>query len=70
MEHITEESFEDWKYHPVTKKLMKRMLEEREQMKEGVINNIYDNLEEVRGRCVAISNLLNLEYEDLFDNGK
>ena len=70
MQKVTLEMFEDWKFHPVTLKLMKRLKEERETMKEGLVNSIYDNEDSVRGMCKTISLLLELEYEELFDNDK
>lgn len=67
MEHVNSENFEEWKHHPVTKKLMKMLQDDREVMKEGLINNSYEEEEEVKGRCRAIAIILNLEYEDLFE---
>ena len=67
MEPVTPESFDEWKFHPVTKKLMLLLLADREAMKEGLINNAFENEEEVKGRCRAIAVILSLEYADLFD---
>ena len=36
-------------------------------MKEGLINNAFEEEAEVKGRCRVIATLLNLEYEDLFE---
>lgn len=68
MEIVTQDSFEDWKHHPVTKRLMKMLTDDREVMKEGLVNNSFDDEQEVKGRCRAIAIILNIEYEDLFDN--
>jgi hypothetical protein len=67
-EPITLESFEEWSHHPVTRRLMKQLSQDREAMKEGLINSSFDNEEEVKGRCRAIAIILNLEYEDLFES--
>lgn len=67
IEVATQESFEEWKHHPVTVKLMKMLLADRESMKEGLINNAFEDESEVKGRCRALAILLTLEYEDLFD---
>lgn len=67
-EAVTEENFQEWKYHPVTKKLMKMLLADREAMKEGLINDAFDNELEVKGRCRAIAVIINIEYEDLFSS--
>jgi hypothetical protein len=68
MELVTKESFEEWSHHPVTKRIMKQLKEDREMMKEGLINNSFDDESEVKGRCRAIAIILNLEYEDLFND--
>ena len=62
----TEEDFNDWKQHPCTQRLMKMLLADREEMKEGLINNAFSEEMEVKGRCRAIAVLLNLEYTDLY----
>ena len=67
-EPVTEENFQEWKHHPVTKKLMKMLLADRESMKEGLINDAFDNELEVKGRCRAIAVIINIEYEDLFSS--
>jgi len=63
----TQESFEEWKHHPVTKRLMKMLTSDRENMKEGLVNNSFEDEQEIKGRCRAIAILLNIEYEDLFE---
>jgi hypothetical protein len=65
IEIATEEAFEEWKYHPITQRLMKMLFSDREAMKEGIVNNVFENAEEVKGRCRALAILLNLEYSDL-----
>ena len=67
-EAVSSENFEEWKHHPVTKQLMKMLLADRESMKEGLINNAFDEEMEVKGRCRAIAVIVNLEYEDLFSS--
>jgi hypothetical protein len=67
MEAVSKDNFDEWKYHPVTKRLMKMLGTDREAMKEGLVNNAFDDEQEVKGRCRAIAIILNLEYEDLFE---
>ena len=67
MEAVSQDNFDEWKYHPVTKRLMKMLSTDREAMKEGLVNNTFDDEQEVKGRCRAIAIILNLEYEDLFE---
>jgi aminoglycoside phosphotransferase len=67
MEAVSQDNFDEWKHHPVTKRLMKMLNTDRETMKEGLVNNAFDDEQEVKGRCRAIAIILNLEYEDLFE---
>ena len=67
MEPVSPDNFEEWKHHPVTKRLMKQLREDRETMKEGLVNSSFDDESEVKGRCRAIAIILNLEYEDMFE---
>ena len=66
-EVVTLETFEEWKHHPVTKKLMSRLHKDRETMKEGLISNLYDEEDEVKGRCRAIAVILNIDYYDVVE---
>jgi hypothetical protein len=67
-EPVSNENFDEWKHHPVTKRLMKMLTADRESMKEGLVNNAFEEDMEVKGRCRAIAVILNLEYEDLFQS--
>tara|TARA_R110000868_G_scaffold75542_3_gene217808 strand:- start:4066 stop:4302 length:237 start_codon:yes stop_codon:yes gene_type:complete len=66
---ITEEMFEEWMTTPVTLKLFKLLKAEREDMKEGLVNDAYEHPELVKGRCQALGLLLDLEYVDLQEKG-
>jgi hypothetical protein len=70
MEFITRDTFDDWISHPVTSRIFDILRDDREEMKEGLVNNIFDNEDEVKGRCRAIALLLNLSYEDLFQSAE
>ena len=65
---VTREEFEEWKQSPVTQRLMKMLLADRESMKEGLISNAFGEEMEVKGRCRAIAVILTLDYEDLFES--
>lgn len=67
---VTKESFEEWSYHPVTRKLMSALKEDRESMKEGLVQGLFENEEEVKGRCKALQLILDLEYEDLVQTNR
>jgi len=62
---ITEQEFNEWKECAVTKQLLSVLKNEREQMKEGLIYDVYTSPEEVKGRCRAIATLLDIQYGDL-----
>jgi hypothetical protein len=64
-EPYTKELYEEWKFHPVTQRLMLMLHQDRENMKEGLVHNAFTDESEVKGRCRAIGILLNLGYEDL-----
>jgi hypothetical protein len=67
IEPVSAESFEEWKHHPVTNRFMKMLQADREAMKEGLINNAFEEEAEIKGRCRVIAVILNIEYEDLFE---
>jgi hypothetical protein len=69
-EPVTLENFEEWKHHPITKRVMKLLRADRESMKEGLINNAYEDEAEVKGRCRAIAVLLDLDYYDIVEQVK
>ena len=64
---VTRQDYEDWATNPCTLKFMKKLKEEREQMKEGLVSDIYEHPEVVKGMCKSIALILNLEYEDLHE---
>lgn len=66
-ESVTLETFEEWKHHPITKRLMKQLRADRETMKEGLINNAFDEEQEVKGRCRAIAVILDIDYYDIVE---
>ncbi len=65
---ITREEFEEWATLPVTRRLFKKLIEEREDMKEGLANSSYEFEDIVKGRCQAIALILDVTYERLLDN--
>ena len=67
---ITTEMFEEWVTSPVTQKFFKKILNEREDMKENLINDRYENPEVVKGMCRAIALILDINYEDLHEQPK
>ena len=53
--------------NPVTKALKKALYNDREYLKEMLVRGNVDNEEEVKGRCNAVLNILNITYEDLVE---
>lgn len=60
----------DWVEHPVTKALKKSLHNDREYLKEMIVRGNVDNEEEVKGRCNAVLNILNITYEDLTEGAR
>jgi len=54
----------------VTKALKKALYNDREYLKEKIIRGNVDNEEEVKGRCNAVLNILNITYEDLVEGAR
>lgn len=51
----------------VTKGFFKSLNNNREELKELLVTNSVDNAEEVKGRCAAVLNIINVSYEDLME---
>jgi len=68
MEPVTQEGFTEWLTSPVTLKMFHTLKAEREQLKEGLVYGNFEYPDEVRGMCKAISNFLDVSYEDLYGN--
>ena len=66
MQAVMKEEFLEWIALPVTKALFKNLKAEREEMKENLVKGIYEGQEDkVKGLCMSISNLLDIQYEDI-----
>lgn len=64
---VTQQEFDDWLELPVTKQLKKQIRKDIENMKEMLIDAGFDDLKELQGRVKASVNLLNVEYNDLYE---
>ena len=62
---VTKDLFDDWSFHPVTKRLMRMLQADREMMKEGLVNGLFTDEADVRGRCKALAIIMSINYEDL-----
>lgn len=56
--------------NPVTKALKRSLNNDREYLKEMIVRGNVDNQEEVKGRCNAVLNILNITYEDLVEGAR
>jgi hypothetical protein len=64
---VTREEFDQWKEHPVTKRLLRQIQIDVDNMKDMLTDVGLEDLRELQGRCKASVNLLLVEYEDLFN---
>jgi small nuclear ribonucleoprotein (snRNP)-like protein len=67
---ITQAEYLEWMENPVTKALRKSLHNDREYLKEMIVRGNVDNEEEVKGRCNAVLNILNITYEDLVEGAR
>lgn len=54
----------------MTKALKRSLHNDREYLKEMIVRGNVDNEEEVKGRCNAVLNILNITYEDLVEGAR
>jgi len=64
---VTRNEFDEWKQHPVTRKLLDQISKDVETMKFMLVSVSQEDLPALQGRCTASINMLGVEYEDLFD---
>lgn len=54
----------------MTKALKRALHSDREYLKEMIVRGNVDNVEEIKGRCNAVLNILNITYEDLVEGAR
>lgn len=65
---VTQQDFQEWKEHLVTKAFFQALTNNREELKESLVRGVYAGTEqEVQGRCAVVLNILNMTYEDLIE---
>jgi Trp operon repressor len=64
---ITREEFQEWQANPVTKRLMQRITKDVEELKLLAMGISPEDLKELQGRYTVAARILNVEYEELFD---
>ena len=66
VEQPSKEAFNSWKKNDITQKLFYRLTEERKQMLEGVVYDLFENADAVKGRVHAVDSILNVTWDDLY----
>lgn len=64
---ITREEFDEWQKHPVTIALKAQIRKDVQLMQEMLLNVEEHDLKQLQGRCLASLNLLDVQYEDLYE---
>jgi hypothetical protein len=64
---ISNEEWHTWKYSDTGKVFFSLLRKKREEMKENLINNKYEDEEFVKGKAMVLYELLNLDYESLLE---
>jgi ferredoxin-fold anticodon binding domain-containing protein len=64
---MTEEEFGRWRQLDITKKLFSKLSEEAIEKSEGLVWNSYDDPEIVKGYIRAYRNIVNMEFNDLYE---
>ena len=67
MAALTREEFEEWLKHPATVQLKKQIRKDVDNMQSMLLSCDEADLKGIQGRCLASINLLNVEYEDLYE---
>lgn len=62
---ITQDEFNEWLMHPVTRKLKNDLEDQIEEVKVGLLNDTYEDPRKARGMAVAYQNIVDLDYEGL-----
>ena len=67
---ITKDEFDEWLQMPTTKAFKKALFSNREEIKESLMQGVYENDHEARGMAKAIQKILLMDYEDLVESLK
>jgi len=64
---ITKDEFLEWKDSDVTVEFFNLCLKKREEFKENLISDLYENEEFVKGKAAVLRELLDMKYEDMME---
>jgi hypothetical protein len=64
---ITQEEYNEWRSQEVTKQFFKFLKHSKEGLKEDWVRGIYEDDENLRGRCQMLTLVIDVEYEDVME---
>ena len=64
---ITKDEFLEWKQSDVTVELFNLLKKKREEIKENLVSDVYDNEEFVKGKALVMLELIEMKYEDMME---
>lgn len=67
MTAITREEFDEWVQHPVTVQMRKQISKDINMMQDMLLTVGEEDLKHLQGRCAAAINLVNMEYDHLYE---
>lgn len=68
MSVYTQEAFDDWRSHPITRRLLLKLSQESSILRDTLVYHSDCNVDEHRGRIKATEAIINVEYEDLVND--
>jgi trehalose-6-phosphate synthase len=67
MAAVSREEFQGWLEHPVTVQMKKQIKKDLDNMQAMLLSCDEADLKELQGRAKAAINLIDMEYESLYD---
>ncbi len=64
---VTEEEFLEWKQMSFTKQFFSNLKQKREELKEHVVQNAYENDEFAKGKIMALLELIEMDYPQFME---
>lgn len=64
---ITKQEFDEWQQNSVTVVLKARIRKDIQLMQDMMLTVEEYDLKQLQGRCLASINLLDIQFEDMFD---
>lgn len=64
---VTEDEFLEWKQMSITKQFFSNLKQKREELKEHIVHNAYENDEFAKGKVMALLELIEMNYEQFME---